>query len=122
MKTLLTVLAASALLTACVSQPYTPVVDHAQGQSMTEYRDDLEDCRRLSKERMGATQGAGAGAVAGALLGGIIVAALGGNADSVRQVAGAGAVAGAASGAAAGGQTTAAIVNNCMTGRGYRVL
>jgi len=122
MKTVFTALAASALLTACVSQPYTPVIDHVNGQNMTTYTNDLASCQRLASERMSAMQGAGAGAIAGALLGGAIMAALGGNSDAIVQVAGATAIAGAAGGAADGLNNTASIVNNCMSGRGYRVL
>ena len=122
MKALITALAASAMLTACASQPYTPVIDHVNGQNMTTYNDDLAACHLLASQRMSAMQGAGAGAIAGALLGGAIMAALGGNSEDIVQVAGATAIGGAVGGAAEGLNNTASIVNNCMSGRGYRVL
>lgn len=111
-----------ATLASCAAQPYMPLVDLADGQTQTQYNDDVNECRRLANTRMSASQGAGAGAIAGALIGGAIMAAMGGNADSIGRVAGAGAVAGAAHGGVEGHQSQAQIMNNCMAGRGYRVL
>lgn len=116
-------LAALFLLTACASQ-YTPVID-PQGVDMGRYEQDLAACRAISEQvdtttdaATNAAIGAGVAAAGGAALG-----AISGNAGS-------GAAIGAIVGALGGGGGTAledeqrkeTIINNCLRGRGYRIL
>lgn len=115
--------AVTLLLAGCASN-YTPVVD-PKGVDMGRYNQDLAECRALSEQvdtskdtATNSAIGAGVGAAAGAALG-----ALSGD-------AGVGAATGAILGGFGGGGGTAleseqrkkTILNNCLTGRGYRIL
>lgn len=114
----------SVLALAACATTYTPVVD-TKGVDMTKYQQDLNECRALADQvdavEDGATDaaiGAGVGAAGGAALG-----ALSGD-------AGIGAATGAIIGAFGGGGAGAVnakerqknIMNNCLRGRGYKVL
>ena len=112
-----------AALTACVAtETYFPLVDLTDEQTETQYNNDANECRRLVGTQSGAGSGAATGAVGGAILGGLIMAAMGGDSSSIGRVAGAGAVTGAASVGAATYAERVEQVDNCLRGRGYRVL
>lgn len=119
----LPLLACVLALSACATT-YTPVVD-TKGINQAKYQQDLNECRALSDQidavGEGATDtliGAGIGAAAGAALGAITGAPA------------TGAATGAVIGGFGGGGVSAAdsmtrkrqIMNNCLTGRGYKVL
>lgn len=110
-------------LCACASA-YTPVVD-PKGTDMAHYQQDLAECRAVSEQvdtagdsAVNGAIGAGVGAAAGAALGAL-------SGDS-----GIGAATGAILGGFGGSGGTALeseqrkkkIINNCLTGRGYRIL
>jgi len=110
-------------LTGCATA-YTPVID-TKGIDMVKYQQDLSECRALSDQvdaaEDGATDaliGAGIGAAAGAALG------------AISGDAGIGAATGATLGAFGGGGAGTMnaldrkknIMNNCLSGRGYKVL
>ncbi|MFA6279280.1 MAG: glycine zipper domain-containing protein [Bdellovibrionales bacterium] len=118
-----TLCAVSVLLAGCATT-YTPVVD-TKGIDAVKYQQDLGECRALSDQvdaaENGATDaliGAGVGAAAGAALG-----AISGNAG---MGAATGATIGAFGGGGAGTMSSLDrkknIMNNCLKGRGYKVL
>ncbi len=108
------------LFTGCATvQEREPVID-TKGVDMNRYASDLADCRQLAG-RVDPGSNAAGNAVAGAVVGGIIGAIFGGR-HGAAQLAGVGAVAGGTGGAANSFYMQRAILGNCMTGRGYRVL
>lgn len=120
----LSVLTAMLALAGCATANYTPVVD-TKGIDMMKYQQDLKECRALADQvdavESGATDtliGAGIGAAAGAALGAISGAPATGAAT--------GAVIGGFGGGGAGTVNSLErqknIMNNCLTGRGYKVL
>lgn len=110
------------ILSSCTT--YSPIVD-TKGIDKAQYDTDLEECRAYADQvdatNEGVTNGA-IGAVGGAAVGAIL-GALGGD-------AGAGAAMGTAVGGLGGGGIGASkavdrqktIINNCLKGRGYRIL
>lgn len=104
-------------LTACAS--HRPVVD-TKGVDMNAYNADLGECQKYAEQVNPAATAVG-GATAGAVFGALLGAAIGG-----RSAAGYGAGIGAAqsggAGAASGAGKQIQIINNCMAGRGYKVL
>lgn len=112
-----------ALLAGCSAVPYQqgPIID-IQGQNVdpARYQFDLDQCRQIASQ-VDPGSNAAANAAAGAVVMGIIGAIFGGSRGAA-QGAGVGAVAGGVSGGANSVQAQRAIVANCMTGRGYRVL
>lgn len=123
-----TVLVGGVLLSACASQTgWTPTVDPYNDPNAYRINQDMAECRQLAESASGGTAkeaaiGAGVGGLVGAA-GGAVVGAFTGNPG-----------AGAAIGAAAGGFGGAAkqgfsaedkyksAYNNCMSGRGHRVI
>lgn len=96
---------------------YQPIVDRP-GPT---YAQDLTECRAAAQQAAGPGTGAAVGAGLGYVLGQVLSRATGNR--SVANEAGRGAaVLGGASGAGAGMQQEAAIVRNCLRGRGHRVL
>lgn len=124
MKKTLPLAASLLLLAACAAQNYNPVID-TKGVNMAKYQQDLSECRALAAQVDGNTDtatdalvGAGVGAAGGAALG------------AITGSAGIGAATGAVVGAFGGGGYGALnsnerqknILNNCLKGRGYRIL
>ena len=116
--------ATMALGAAACAQSYRPIVD-MQGVDEARYEADLAECRNYAQQVSPAGD-----AVSGGLVGGLIGAAVGsavgaavGNVASGAVVGGA---AGGATGVAAGGSRgysrQKTVINNCLSGRGYRVL
>jgi hypothetical protein len=116
--------AALLLLVAGCATTYTPVVD-TKGLDQQKFQQDMAECRMLADQvnvtEDGVTDGligAGFGAAAGAALG-----ALSGNAG---MGAATGSVVGAfgagGTGAVSAAQRQKTIMNNCLTGRGYKIL
>lgn len=106
-----------ALFFGCAN--YRPVVDTV-GVDMRRYEADLRDCQNYAQQ-VNPAEHAAVGAVGGVILGAVLGAMLG-NRHSAGQVAGAYGVIGAAGGGAEGAAAQRNIINNCMMGRGYRVL
>lgn len=117
MKRIMAGLLLASFLVACAG--YRPVVD-MQGVDSVKYEADLQECQQYAQQRNPASRAA-AGAGVGALLGVALAAAMGSN-YSRNTGAAIGAVSGGASGAAHGADSQIKIVQNCMAGRGYRVL
>ena len=106
-----------AINSGCAS--HIPVID-TKGVNMTTYNQDIAECQQYAKQ-IDPVATAGGGAAIGAVFGALLGAAIGG-----RNMAGYGAKIGAVDGIAAGGAGGAGkqiqIINNCMSGRGYKVL
>ena len=122
---------AASLLLGCATRPtgspgsgygsaYTPIVD-MQGVDPARWAADLAECRSYARQ-VDTTGNAATGAMAGAVLGAALMAAAGGNRRWNSQAAGVGAVEGTAVGLAAGIRKERLVMNNCVVGRGYRVL
>lgn len=131
MKKIAAVSLAALMLAGCAQNvgnryTYEPVVDvKASGKSQQEYLTDLDECQQLAAQRDGtgeAVAGAIAGALLGAALGGIVGHAYGAPQHGMAYGAGMGGIAAGAKGAAAGHQNQQSIVQNCLAGRGYRVV
>lgn len=117
MKKVFTALFLPILLASCAS--YVPVID-TKNVDMGTYQNDLSECQQYAQgESPGAS--AAVGAVAGALFG-LALAKVGGHNYDSGASSRIGAVAGAASGAGSSAETQMAIIKNCLSGRGYRVL
>lgn len=112
-----TALIVAGLLSACTS--YRPIVD-TKGQDMTHYEQDLQECQALA-EQVSATGsaflGAGISAAIGAAIGAIV-----GNGASAAVGAGIGAVSGGAAGGLSGADKQKSVIQQCLAGRGYKVL
>lgn len=128
---ILAVSAAALMLAGCAQNvngryQYQPVVDvKASGKTHDEYLTDLDECQQLAAQRDGtgeAVASAIAGALLGAALGGIVGHAYGAPQHGMAYGAGMGGIAAGAKGAAAGHQNQQSIVQNCLAGRGYRVV
>ena len=125
--TLVPLLSAGLLLSACAGS-YEPVVDFQASRNTAEaYDQNLRECRALAKQggspvEDAAIAGAGTAAV-GAALGAITGAILGGGAGTGAAAGAAlGGTAGAAGGAVSGVSDEKSIVRECLRGRGYSVL
>ncbi len=111
----LIVIATTIALAAC-SGASGPIID-TQGVDMAKYEQDKAECESYAQQVStgGATaKGAAGGAIVGAAIG-----AIGGSAG---RGAGIGAVTGGAASANKSSGEKADVVNNCLRGRGYRVL
>lgn len=122
---------AALMLGACAQNvngryTYEPVVDvAASGKTHDEYLVDLDACQQLAAQRDGtgeAVAGAIAGALLGAALGGLTGSMYGQPQTGAAYGAGYGVIGGGVKGAAAGHQNQQSIVQNCLAGRGYRVV
>lgn len=120
--------AAALGLSGCASETgWTPTVDTYNDPNAARLSQDMADCEKLAKRASGGTaKQAATGAAAGGLMGaasGAVIGAIGGSAGT-----------GAATGAAVGGLGGAITqgleaersyknaYNNCMSGRGHRVI
>lgn len=115
--TAITAVALLALLSGCAT--HVPVID-TKGVDMNAYTTDLGECQKYAEQINPAANAAG-GAAAGAIFGALLGAAIGGR-GAAGYGAGIGAAQGTGYGAAGGAGKQIAIINNCMSGRGYRVL
>ena len=118
----------SILLTACASQGgWTPTVDSYNDPNAYRINQDMAECKQLASQASGGTAtetavGAGTGALLGAA-GGAIIGAFAGS-------PGTGAAIGGAAGGFGGGAYKGmgaedkykSSYNNCMSGRGHKVL
>ncbi len=106
------------LLAACTTTD--EIIIDKKGVDMAKYQRDLEDCQQYSGEvRTG--EKTARGAASGAVTGGLIGAAVGNSRDAQRG-AGAGAVVGGSRGIREGTEQEVRGVQQCLRGRGYRVL
>jgi uncharacterized membrane protein len=129
-KVMLPVILSGLLLTACAQMGgYTPVVDTRVNspKANANLNRDLQECQALAEQVSGNTAkragiGAGVGALGGAAAGAAI-GAIGGNPGAGAAI---GAVTGVIGGAAQQGISSDSeyknAYNNCMRGRGHRVL
>ena len=132
-KNVMLVLTGALLLSGCATnsnQPvidiksYKPVVD-TKGADMTKYDQDLAECRELAQQVT-----VGGDTATGALIGAGLGAAIGAAAGAISGDPGMGAAIGASTGGIGGGATgygggiqrQITIINNCLSGRGYKVL
>jgi hypothetical protein len=110
-------------LAAC-AQTYEPVVD-LKGVDQNKYQADLAECRAYA-EKVSPVGEAATGAVLGAALGAGIGAIAGAAGGDVSTGAGYGAAIGGTAGLAGGGAHGVSgqieVINNCLRGRGYKVL
>lgn len=111
-----TLLIAALTLSACATQ--APIVD-MKGVKTEKYQADLFECQQYAAQRNPAND-----AIAGALLGALVGAAIGASIDDsfALGTAGVGAVAGTATGAGQGAYDQQRVLNDCLKGRGYKVL
>lgn len=98
---------------------HKPIVD-MQGVNYAMYHADLMQCRDYADQvnvgrqvAVAATTGAAVAAVAGASIG---------NSETAKELAGVGAVAGTFKGAKGALHERRRVIDNCLSGRGYRVL
>jgi uncharacterized protein YcfJ len=127
-KTLPIIIVTGILLSACASQTgWTPTVDNYNDPNAYRISQDMAECKDLASQASGGTAketaiGAGTGALIGAA-GGAALGAIIGN-------PGTGAAIGAAAGGIGGGANQGInseskyknAYNNCMSGRGHRVI
>lgn len=104
-------------LTACGNDP---VIIDTRGVDMVIYERDKMECRQYAKEIKAGAKIA-RGAAIGAAIGGVIGAAVG-NSGTAQRVAGAGAAKGGTMEGIRASQEKKQIVQNCLRGRGYKVL
>jgi outer membrane murein-binding lipoprotein Lpp len=126
--TLTLVSVGSILLSACASQTgWTPTVDPYNDPNAYRINQDMAECKQLASQASGGTVketaiGAGVGGLVGAA-GGAVVGAFTGNPGAGAAI---GAAAGGFGGAAKQGFTAEEkyknAYNNCMSGRGHRIV
>ena len=117
MKRLSALCFAAALLAGCA---YQPLVD-TKGVDPNRYEADLRECQEYAQQVAGPGERAVVGAVAGAVVGALVMRLLCRDCERGANVR-FGAAMGAAGGASQGAQAQRAVVQNCLAGRGYRVL
>jgi len=116
------------LLTACASQTgWTPTVDAYNDPNAARINQDMAECKQLASQASGGLlQESGMGAGVGGLLGAAGGAVVGAMAGSPGTGAALGAAAGAFGGGAKQGLSSEdkykSAFNNCMSGRGHRVI
>ena len=112
-----------AMLAGCVTTPtmYAPVIDMQTVSDTSQYTSDLTACQQYASQ-IDAARGAATGAVLGAVIGVGVGLLFGLRGQALAQVAGVGALSGGVNVAAEAGRSVIQIVNNCMAGRGYKVL
>ncbi|GAB6141189.1 hypothetical protein JCM14076_19180 [Methylosoma difficile] len=118
----------SLLLSACASQTgWTPTVDSYNDPNAYRISQDMAECKELASHASGGTASETA---IGAATGGLIGAAGGAALGAIIGNPGTGAALGAAAGGIGGGATQGlsseakykSAYNNCMSGRGHRVI
>lgn len=97
-----------------------PLIIDQKGVDMAKYQQDLSECQSYADQVKGGKQVAGS-AVGGAVVGGAVGAVVG-DRHTAEKLAGVGAVVGAARGGRMTAREKRAVVRNCLTGRGYKVL
>lgn len=122
---LLSALIAGVLLTSCANRVvHAPIVDMKKVDPI-QYQIDLRECQTYA-EQINPAGEAFAGAMLGAAVGAAAGAAIGAPSGNAGHVAAYGAGAGIGAGGAGGGiygvRRQEMIVNNCLLGRGYKVL
>ena len=105
------------LLIAACSGTSGPIID-TKSVDMASYQRDLAECQTYA-EQVSTGKAVGKGTAAGAAVGAAIGAIGGG---SGTRGAGVGAVTGGAQSARISDREKADVVNNCLRGRGYKVL
>jgi len=117
-----------ALVSGCASETgWTPTIDSYNDPNAHRISQDLAECKQLAQQASGGTtQEAAINAGVGGLLGAAGGAALGAIAGNAGHGAALGATIGGLGGAAKGGFTAEEkyknAFNNCMAGRGHRVI
>jgi uncharacterized protein YcfJ len=120
--------AGALLLTACASQTgWTPTVDTYNDPNAYRINQDMAECKQLAVQASGGTaKEAAVGAGVGGLLGGAGGAVFGAFSGNPGMGAAIGAAAGGLGGAAKQGFSAEdrykSAYNNCMSGRGHRVI
>lgn len=109
-------------LTGCAThETYHPVIDRQAGYDAAKYQKDLRQCRRYAAQVNPQSEMI-AGAIGGALLTAASVALTMDTGDYLSRSAGVGAFAGALGGAGKAANTQRAVIQRCLSGRGYSVL
>ena len=104
------------LLAGCA---HDPIVD-MHGVNPRLYRQDLRECRQYANQVNTAQEAATRGAI-GAAIGGVLGAIVG-DRHTASKAGGVGAVTGSARGAEKAERRKQRVLNNCLRGRGYKVL
>jgi hypothetical protein len=104
-------------VSACTTT--SEIIIDEKGANMTNYEQDLAECRSYS-EQVAVGEKAARGAASGAVVGGAVGAVS--NRHDTAEGAAIGAITGGASGINAGERDKVRVVKNCLRGRGYRVL
>ena len=110
------------MLSACAAR--SPIID-TKGVSMDRYYSDMAECRKYADQINTGTNtivGAGVGAGIGAAVGAIVGAFFGSPGQTAAFGAALGGVGGGTRGAGNSWAAKRQIINNCMAGRGYKVL
>ena len=104
------------------SRPFVdePIIDR-QGVDMSRYYADKAECEVYADE-VRTREKIARGAVGGAVVGGAVGAIIDREPNSAERGAGIGAVTGGVRGAQGGIRETERVVNQCLRGRGYKVL
>ena len=97
-----------------------PIVDK-RGVDEQKYQEDLAECRSYAEQVNSAAEGAKHGAT-GAVVGGAVGAILDDRHTSAGEGAAVGAVLGTTRGISKGENRKERVLQNCLKGRGYRVL
>lgn len=122
------VLIGSILLSACASQGgWTPTVDAYNDPNAHRINQDMAECKQLASQASGGTAtetatGAGVGALVGAAGGAIVGAFLNNPGIGAAVGAAAGGIGGAATQGVSAENNFKGAYNNCMSGRGHKVL
>lgn len=113
-----------ALTVAACASTYQPIVD-MRGVDQFRYQQDLAECRQYA-EQVNPVQDAGLdallGAAGGAALGAATGAIVGSPAYGAATGAAVGGIGGAGYGGISGAEKQKSVINNCLRGRGYKVL
>ena len=105
------------LLNGCVNQD---VIVDRKGLDEQQFQKDLVECQTYTQQINTGVEALRHGAI-GAVVGGAI-GAIAGDSRTAEQFAGVGAVTGSVQGATHAEHRKVHVVNNCLRGRGYRVL
>ena len=105
------------LLTGCMNQD---IIVDKKGIDERQFQQDLVECQVYAEEVNTGAAAARRGAL-GAVVGGAIGAVVG-NGRTAEKLAGAGAISGTVRGATHAEHRKEHILNNCLRGRGYKVL
>jgi hypothetical protein len=104
-------------VSACTTT--SEIIIDEKGVNMSNYEQDLADCRTYS-EQVAVGEKAARGSASGAVVGGAVGAVS--NRHDTAEGAAIGAITGGASGINQGERDKVRVVKNCLRGRGYRVL